>query len=1095
MKLTYFLVMKHILLLLVTFSQLSTVNCLQVYNDQGPENNFRTSSNPHYWKNKMPFDGYWQQDVYYRIEASLDDSTDIITGKEELTYWNNSPDTLYFIYFNLYQNAFQPGSYLDKLQQENDVHPNYGKYEKNKQGTLIDEMSSNGVELKTELDNTILKVFLEKPLPPNASQNFSVRFRTFYDSGSTRRRMKKYKVSGATHYNGCQWYPKLCVYDRKSGWNTDQHMNREFYGDFGTFDVNLTFPAKYILEATGVLQNENEVLPDTLKKQLDIYNFKDKKWGEKPTVVLKHAKGETKTWKYHAENVHDFAFTADPTYRIHDTIIYPGRKNGEGVRCVAIVQEPHAAGWQNAADYLAKIISVFSRDFGVFEYPKIVVADAADGMEYPMLTLDGGRDKEYRGLLVHEVAHNWFYGMIGNNETYRAMLDEGFTQFLTAWGLEAIDGDTVAYDLGKNKYYNHFFEPVNVRDSKVYYSYLSDAIRYNDEPLNTHSDGFNGALGQGGGYRHVYAKTSAMLYSLQYVLGDSLFSAAMKNYVAQWKFAHPYPEDFRNSISHFTHADLNWFFDQWMETTKNIDYKVGCIKKTKTADEYTIKFRRKGRMQMPIDFRVISKQDSVYDFYIPNTWFEKSEIRDQKSEILPKWYGWDKLQPTYTATVKIPGGIKNVVIDPSERMADINMLNNRKKRTVEFRFDSHIYPYPSWKKYRMYMRPDVWWNAYDGFKVGAHLEGNYMNVKHNFSLTVWVNTHLAQGGKRYFFTNEMRKKAGWFSYNFSYSTAIDKVFKKSTFYFQSRWLDGYEMYRTGITKQLPQNFSLDFHIKAFTRNREEWRSYLLYPNEWDAIWTSSKKFNTSLNVSVSYNYNKLHANGGFTAKLRSSALFSSFNYHYFELTHENHSSAWKLDFHTRFYGRIGTGNNLASESALYFAGGNPEEMMESKYYRAAGFVPQSWALRYRDNMSALHFGGGLNMRGYSGYLLAERDKNGNVVAAYKGPSGAAVNAEIDFNRIVPVKNVWLRQHFELKTYLFADAGVITYMNTSNQQQFSQIRADAGVGAAFTIKKWGALQNIKPLTLRFDVPFFVSHAPYVDQKHVKFRWVVGISRAF
>ena len=333
--------------------------------------------------------------------------------------------------------------------------------------------------------------------------------------------------------------------------------------------------------------------------------------------------------------MHDFAFTADPSYRIHDTIIYPGKVNGEGVHCTAIVQEPHASGWQNASEYLAKIIATFSRDFGVYEYPKIVIADAADGMEYPMITMDGGRDKSYRGLLMHEVGHNWFYGMIGNNETYRAMMDEGFTQFITAWGMEAIDGDTIPYEFGPKTgwYYKRFFEPTKVRENKCYYSYLSDAIIYNDEPINTHSDGFNGALGQGGGYRHVYAKTSTMLYNLQYVLGDSLFSAVMKHYVAQWKFAHPYPEDFRNSVSQFTHIDLNWFFDEWMETTKNIDYKIGSIKKGQFKNQYVIRLKRKGRMQMPIDLRVISNKNSVYDYSIPNTWFEKAAVKSPSGDL------------------------------------------------------------------------------------------------------------------------------------------------------------------------------------------------------------------------------------------------------------------------------------------------------------------------------------------------------------------------------------------------------------------------------------------------------------------------------
>ena len=1078
----------------------SAFSAYSQYNDMGPENNFQSKKNPYYWKNRRPFPGYWQQDVHYKIKANIDETTDIINGEEHLTYTNNSPDTLYFVYFNLYQNAFQPGSYLDNLQKNNGVNPTYGKYERTKLGTVIDEMRTGDVNLKTQLDNTVIKVWLDKPLLPRTKRNFDVKFRTFWDTGSTRRRMKKFTVAGARHYNGCQWYPKICVYDRKSGWNTDQHLNREFYGDFGTFDVALTFSSNYVVEATGVLQNEKEVLTDALRQKLDIYNFAKKKWDEKPGIITKYKKGQTKTWRFHAENVHDFAFTADPSYRLHDTIIYPGRKNGEGVRCVAIVQEAHASGWQNASDYLSKIITVFSRDIGVFEYPKIVIADAADGMEYPMITMDGGRDKEYRGLLVHEVGHNWFYGMLGNNETYRAMMDEGFTQFITAWGLEHIDGKNLPSDTisKKNWYLKKFTEPINVRDREFNIGYIRDAMQQNDEPLNTHSDAFNGALGQGGGYGNVYFKTATMLYNLQYVLGDSLYSAALKHYVAQWKFCHPYPEDFRNSVIQFTHVDLNWFFDQWMETTKNIDYGIGRVKKGQLKDQYAIRLKRKGRMQMPIDLRVISKKDSVYEYYIPNTWFEKRPDSSQSSHsfsVLSKWYGWDKLNPTYDAIVTVPGGIKNIIIDPSERMADVNMLNNRKKGNVEFRFDSHIFPYPSWEKYRIYMRPDVWWNAYDGIKLGFNLNGNYMNIKDNFSFTGWVNTHLAQGGQRYGLDAAAKKQAGWFSYKFDYSTALDKVMKKTTFYFHSQWLDGLELYKLGLTKQFLKGFSADINVKGFTRNKEDWRNYLLYPNEWDAVWTSSEKFNVSLNLSGTYTYAKEKYSGFVTGHLRSATLTSAFNYNYLEVLSITKVAVWKLDFRTRAYGRYGTGNNVPSESALFFSGGNPEEMMDSKYYRAAGFTPPSWAGSYGDDVNHLQFGGGLNMRGYAGYQLAETDKHGVVMAAYKGPSGIGVNEEIDFNRIVTVKNQWLKEHFALNTYLFGDAGSIAYINSANVQQLSTIRFDAGAGLAFTVKKWGPLQGIKPLTFRFDVPFFLSNTPYVDETHFKFRWVVGIGRTF
>ena len=782
-----------------------------------------------------------------------------------------------------------------------------------------------------------------------------------------------------------------------------------------------------------------------------------------------------------------------------------------GIRCIGICQEPHASGWQNSATYCAKIIKCFSRDIGMYEYPKMVVADAQDGMEYPMITMDAGRNPDYHSLLVHEIGHNWFYGMLGNNETYRAMMDEGFTQFLTIWGMEHIDGDIVKPAKSKNKYVQHFSEPSSTRDARAYIGYLRDATLYNDEPINTHSDMFNGALGQGGGYGHVYFKTATMLYNLQYVLGDSVFHAAMQHYVSQWKICHPYPEDFRNSVIQFTHIDLNWFFDEWMETTKNVDYKVASVKKVGTGrdlslrDQYTIKLKRKGRMQMPIDLRVISKKDSVYDYLIPNTWYAKDlkqkldtphtqpEFQSSRDSVLPKWYGWDKLEPTYTATVTIPGGVKNVIIDPSDRLADINNYNNSWRPRTEVRFDSHILPPTSWKRYRIWMRPDLWYNSYDGFKLGYNMKGSYFNLKHKFEFTIWFNTHLAQGGADHYSDADL-KQAGWVSYMFSYSTPLNKVLKNSSFYFQSRWLDGFEMYKLGITKNLPSNFSVDIHFKGFTRHNNTWSDYLINQSEWSTYWNTPNKFNASLNLSATYNYNKTKASGSVTAHLRSATLSATSNYHYLEVTHINKLSFWKLDLRTRIYGRLGTGDNLPSESSLYAAGANEEDMMDNKYMRAAGFAPQQWS-GYGSDVNHLQYGGGLDLRGYAGYAITETDKYGQTVYAYKGASGFAVNGELDFNRIVRVKNQKLKDIFTLNTYLFGDLGAVTYADSHNEQELSHVRMDAGAGVALTIKKWGFLQDIKPLTFRFDVPFAISSTPNADQQYVKFRWVLGINRAF
>ena len=417
------------------------------------------------------------------------------------------------------------------------------------------------------------------------------------------------------------------------------------------------------------------------------------------------------------------------------------------------------------------------------------VADARDGMEYPMLTLDGGFDPNYRDLLTHEVGHNWFFGMVGSNETYRAFLDEGFTQFLTCWSYEKIDGPVRIQTPSTSKYVEEFSRPDYVRNSEVYFPYMRDAVKGEETNINRHSNDFNTALRHGGGYSQVYFKTAVMLYNLQYVLGDELFLNAMKHYVSQWKIAHPYPEDFRNSIIQYTHVDLNWFFDEWLETSKTIDYAIEEVKQV-GPEEYKIEFEREGQMQMPIDFIVIDKKDSVHKFHIPNTWY----VKKTDAIVLPKWFGWDKIQPTYDAIVKIPDGIKEVIIDPTNRIADIYMPDNRSPDQISYNFDSKVANYPDWTHYEMFARPDIWYNSYDGFKGGIHLNGNFMNYYDVFDANFWINSGLAQGNID---TTVSRNAFNNISYRLNYKTATDDFIKNSSVNFSIKHLDGLDSYLAG----------------------------------------------------------------------------------------------------------------------------------------------------------------------------------------------------------------------------------------------------------------------------------------------------------
>jgi len=1061
---------------------------------------YRSSDNKEYWKNRKPFEGYWQQDVNYKIKADVDDKTDIITAFEELTYFNNSPDTLYKVYFHLYQNAFIKGSYLEKLNLANNFKQKFGKYEIEGKGIEVEELKVNGKDQKLVLDNTILQVTLDKPILPGSSEQFQIKFKTYFDAGGNqRRRMKMYNAYGYKHYNGVHWYPRICVYDRKFGWTTDQHLGKEFYGDFGTYDVELTFPNNFIMDATGELQNSNEVLPVELRKKLDISNFRNKPMEETPSVIIE-ADGTKKTWKFMANNVHDFAWTADPTYRIGQVDIK--LPSGHKVSCIALAQEPHAGRWQDAALVCSKVIEFYSREYGEFVYPKMIVADARDGMEYPMLTLDGGLSPGYYGLFAHEVGHNWFFGMVGNNETYRASLDEGFTQFITHRFMSSISPEQ-PQERSKSNYIRKFSRPISQMDQSIYLRYILDANNKIDPALNTHSDDFNSALNHDGGYGHVYFKTATMLNNLEYVLGEDLFKNAMQHYFQQWKICHPYFEDFRNSIINYSHVDLNWFFDQWLETTKSIDYKVfkpKLLSNQHSKYKYSLRFERKGTMQMPIDFRVLYKDSSYNDFVIPNSNFSKYS----NSQTIPKWLGWGKLNPQYKFELATDKPIKNVIIDPSYKLADLNQLDNSSKFPCVFTFDHQLRNPVDRKNYILKWRPELWYNSIDGLKTGIHLQGNYMNLKHIFSFTAWYNTTLYNDD--YLIKNNNYKSNNIVDYNFSYRSLIDR---NSFLNIDSRILDGLVLNKIGLEKKIGQStFRINF--KSFKRTENiyipgyssvsipagNFGTVSFIPNLWN-----NNSWNNTINLDYEREYNNRLGNGIITAGTRASAIFSDATFASLNLKILNTKNIWKINFRQRLFMQFMSGENIAPESQLYLAGASPEENIENKFSRSVGIIPWHYSA-YGTTTNHFQSGGGLNIRGYNGYLVPI-NKDGNQYYLYRGTSGVSANIEAGLGRLIKLSN----RIFQIEPYLFFDAGIIqsdkkilndraisASVINPNETITSKIMASSGTGIIFSIKRWYIFNDLKPLNIRIDAPVYLSNAPYEESNNLKFRWLIGINTA-
>jgi hypothetical protein len=1052
-------------------------------------NNFRSKENPHYWKNKMPRADYWQQDVHYTIDATIDDSLNTITGNTyTLVYWNNSPTALTELYFHLFQNIAQPGSYYESLTENNKIPIKYGAYEEAGLGTTTENIRVNGELVKIELDNTILKVALNKPLLSGDSVVVTMNFTTYYDNGSMRRRMKFYETFNTKHFDGVFWYPSICVYDQKFGWTTDQHLDKEFYHDFGSFDVSLTFPQEYIVDATGVMVNEKEMLPDSLRTKLDIKNFASKPFNEAPSIIIPKEKGKTKTWIFHADNVHNFAFTADPLYRI-------GEVNWNGVRVITLAQEPHASKWQQSGTYTANVIKTYSTDFGMYDWPKIIVADAKDGMEYPMLTLDNGTYPQHQYLLSHEVGHMWFYGMVGSNETYRAFMDEGFTQFLTVWSLDKLVG-AKRDRVHPNKFIDKYLDSLDNRNDYLYYPYLNHVTENYDEPLNTHSCAFNGATRHSGNYGLVYYKSGTMLYNLKYVLGDSLFSGAMKHYVQKWKFAHPYPEDFRQAIIEYSKTDLNWFFDEWLETTKHIDYKVNSVKATSSKKDknkysYDITFERIGRMNMPLKYTVIFEDGTQQKFLIPNTWF----VQNTTDSVLKKWYGWDLIQPTYTTTLNSTSKIQSVIIDPEMYLADADNSNNQwgKKTNRTIQFDHRVPQQESWKYRRNYIRPDLWYNGFDGVQLGVHAEGKYFN-KYNYHISVWGNTTLGQ-----YIRQPTDLKPQYIAFNVIYNRQLSKVSKELMANSQLAYNAGIWKGILGLEKTFRKQDQRNpkfTKVSVFTKylvNEYNYQPYLLYPTEWGVRNQSTQWVNGTINFAVFRNY--IYTKGGGTVNISLRAPFVASDYNYSQITGEaknTYALTKKLDVRTRAFAQVGL-NEVPLESSLYAAGANEEQMIDNKYTRAIGFVPFDW-LNYQNATNHFQYGGGLNLRGYAGSVCAETfstPTGDSIVYGYNGQTGGAVNIEVEFDKYLKLKAKGLSKNIHFDMYAFFDAGILNY-KVYNKSYWGNMRMDAGLGTAMTIKF--SPYDITPLVIRADFPLWINN-PTQGENYGDYRWVLSVNRAF
>jgi len=987
---------------------------------------------------------YWQQEVHYRMDVRLDTEDHVISGREDLTYYNHSPDTLNRLYFHLYQNAFTRGSYYDKLLQQAGSNRIRRLSEQGEGETDIRYIRDHhGNAVPYSIDNTIMRIDLDKPIVPGDSIQLAIGFDTRY--GNISRRMKR----EGTTYIAAHWYPRIAVYDAHRGWNTDQHLMQEFYGDFGTFELSLTIPAHFIVGATGVLQNRSEMLPDSLRAKLDLGNFKDKPWGEPPSTVVEPTE-ETKTWHYIARNVHDVAWVASPDFRIDEA-------EWNGVTIYALAKEQHASGWQDAAEFTAKLIRHYSENWGMYEYPKMIVSDVNSGMEYPMLTADGGRSPRYYGLLAHEVAHNWFYGMLGSNETYRAMMDEGFTNFAASVAMRDILGpnNNTYWEQTGGWYEQLLFQEYGRKYYRNYLPFMRMARSgYLVDPLSTHSNKFN----EYRSYRQVYFKMAVCLYNLEYAIGDSLFNEAMQTYVRRWKFKHPYPEDFIHVVEEVTGTDLNWFFDEWFDKTSVIDYSITGVgtHRNPEGDGYVgrVKLRRKTFMNMPVDLQVTLMNGTTKSIHIPvNDQFAKN---DPGLEVADPWFGWGEINKTYTLEISTESPVRKARIDPSGRLADIHRLNNVSGTGVPVRwhFDNMVHRMPSLNSYDVWLRPSFRYNGTDGLKPGLHWESNYLPSE----FLSWYDTEF---GVWYGpLTQE-------FGYELEFETPLKSLGRLTKLHLNSQILEGREWHSFGLSGTARK----ELYNRSFTG----WKLMIhqhqfadpAYVRDPGTAGNWEQGVQQFVQSEFHHGFRTLVGEWDLEVNLETGVFRS--DYQYSKLSGEFLGTlglSWLPETRLRIAGMVATGDP-PDQRAFYNAGGSPAEAVSSSWlYRSWGTLPPDWAEKSR-----ITYGGGLNLRGYQ----EQREMIDR---------GAGANLEISLPGRSPLESLgW-------NWYLFGDFGMYTLSGSSEESV--HVKSDAGMGMTLPLA-W-IPESLGDYTVRLDFPVWVS-TPVRGRDPFEVRWVFAIGRAW
>ncbi len=652
---------------------------------------------------------YFQQRVDYRIVVTLNDGTHTLTGRIEMDYYNNAPTALDTIYMHLWPNAYSRRNTAFAKQQLQNGDDRFYFAPDSALGGLADlafTVDDAPVVWQQMPENPdIAFLLLEQPLALGAKRTIATPFTLKIPASFSR------LGHVGQSYQLTQWFPKPAVYDRQ-GWHPMPYLELgEFYSEFGNFDVTITLPQNYVVGATGVLQTESEKA--FLETRIEESNTYLRGLGTDsdlyPGSPFPPSSSQRKTIRYTAENVHDFAWFADKRFFVQKGMV--DLPSGQKLEVWTMFTPTEAVLWKEAVDYVKRTVLFYSEKLGAYPYPQATAVQSAlsagAGMEYPMITVIGtsGTDLELDRVITHEVGHNWFYGILATNERQHPWMDEGLNTYYENRYMRRFYGsDALEFGLLPD------FLMESTELGLVDMAYLYTKRRNRDQPIGAPSANMT-KINYG---LNAYLFPGKLMHHLEAYVGQNSLDLAMQAYYTEWKFKHPQPEDFRSVLERELARDLSWFFDGFINSTGDMDYRIKAVEQT--GNSWLVTVRNAGNIAAPIALAGMRGEEVVNEVWTDGF--------------------------TGTDVIELPiGDYDRLVLDPNLRTFDIDRQDNTIRLTgalkkVEPLQVSVVPGLETGERSRFNASPAIGWNNYDKFMLGLSVyNASLLGKKFEFGFT------------------------------------------------------------------------------------------------------------------------------------------------------------------------------------------------------------------------------------------------------------------------------------------------------------------------------------------------------------------------